>query len=60
MPKIVITMELRPRQGDIARAAKTLGVSHQAVAYYIRGQRNSISRDKAQRIVIKKAPVKES
>lgn len=54
MTKVVINMELRPRRGDIARASKALGVSGTCVRLYLSGCRSALSRDKRDRIVIKK------
>ena len=54
MEKVIITMELRPRFGDVKKAAVQLGVSRTAVRMYLGGAKASLGREKAERIVIRK------
>ena len=54
MEKVIINMELRPRFGDVKKAAVQLGVSRTAVWMYLGGAKASLGREKAERIVIRK------
>ena len=54
MEKVIINMELRPRFGDVKKAAVQLGVSRTAVRMYLGGAQASLGREKAERIVIRK------
>ena len=47
MEKVIINMELRPRFGDVKKAAVQLGVSRTAVRMYLGGAKASLGREKA-------------
>ena len=53
MEKVIINMELRPRFGDVKKAAVQLGVSRTAVRMYLGGAKGSRGREKAERIVMR-------
>ena len=52
--KVVINMEMRPRFGDVKRAADELGVTRTAVRLYLAGSKSGLGREKRERIVIRK------
>lgn len=52
--KVIINMELRPRFGDVKRAAEELGVTRTAVRLYLSGSKEGLGRAKRERIVIRK------
>ena len=53
MDKIVIYRRPAFRWSGVGRAAKELGVSRSAVALYLGGRTNTLSKEKRDRIVIK-------
>ena len=54
MAKVVINMELKPRYGDVKRAAKELGVTSTAVRRYVSGERTALGAAHRSRIVFRK------
>lgn len=52
--KVIINMEMRPRFGDVKRAADELGVTRTAVRLYLAGSKSGLGREKRERIVIKR------